>query len=65
MKVIAVAEVPGEVLRDLSARVQDHRALRRALDAGLRMIESVPMDEFTRDVLCGPEDGFWLAYDTT
>lgn len=65
MKVFAVGAVPDHVLRAMTARVGGHHALRLALRDDLHMLESIPMDEFTRDVLFGPVDGFWLAYDTT
>ena len=65
MQVYAVGAVPDEIQRAFEARVGGHRALRQALAAGLLIRESVPMDEFTRDVLLGPEGGYWLAYDTT
>ncbi len=60
-----VAALPEPELQALRARVSRHSALRLALEDGLSMVESVPMDEFTRDVIFRLGDDRWLVYDTT
>lgn len=65
MEIRVVNAVPAAVEQALRARVAHHTALRKALADGMDLVESLPMDEFTRDVVMRVDEGAWLVYDTT
>ena len=71
MRIINHANLPAEVLATLEAAVPAHGTLMefvawgRQLHPPVFLQETIPLDEYTHEVLLRWREGLWLVYSTS